>query len=90
MELRAIRKRVIAKAVPRPNRYGDIYLPDNSDGDKAEYFDVMSVGPLAMEEYPLLREGARVIATKYAHTGEKLQGEYVYTLDADAIMAVVH
>lgn len=90
MSVRAIGNRVIAKILPQATSSGGIYLPDNSEGDKCQYFEILSVGSKAQDMYPLLREGAVVIATKYAYTDEKLQGECVYCLDSDAILCVVN
>jgi co-chaperonin GroES (HSP10) len=90
MSLKAIRNRVIAKILPQQTKKGGIYLPENSEGDKCQYFEILSVGPIAQDEYPLLQEGVVVLATKYAYTDEKLQGECVYCLDSDAILCVVH
>lgn len=86
--IKAIRKRVIGKLLPQKTKMGDIYLPEGSEDGGVQYFEVMSVGPMAQDEYPLLKEGVVVIATKYAYTHEKLQGESLYTLDADAILCV--
>lgn len=94
MKFRAIRKRVIARPLKREEREsGGIIIPasDRNLKDKniAQQFEIISVGPLAKAEYPDLVEGAHVFATKYAHTGEDMNRDNVYCLDADAIEAVV-
>jgi co-chaperonin GroES (HSP10) len=90
----AIRKRVIARLADEGERESKgIIIPnplkDEEARKSARRFEVLSVGPLVNSEHPEIQPGVEVLATGYSHTGERLMGESVYTLDADAILAVL-
>lgn len=93
LRVRPLADRVVVKVLEQEERTkGGIVLPDTAK-EKPQQGEVIAVGPGAWEEgkrRPLeVKEGDRVIFSRYAGTEVKIEGEEFLLLSERDILAVV-
>lgn len=93
LRVRPLADRVVVKVLEQEERTkGGIVLPDTAK-EKPQQGEVIAVGPGAWEEgkrRPLeVKEGDRIIFSRYAGTEVKIEGEEFLLLSERDILAVV-